>query len=72
MSRGLGKGFREKYAGEVFACPEVWEKTSREKNEPRKGLIGKRLTHGYSVWLNVQKFGKQPRINSLVFKALLS
>ncbi len=57
--------FKQFRAGELFACPAVWERTFREHNEPLPGLIRKWLTNGYSVWLNVKKFGQQPGVNNL-------
>jgi Reverse transcriptase (RNA-dependent DNA polymerase) len=52
-------------AGELFDCQDVWEQTFNAHNEPLPGTLQKWMTKGYSVWLNIKAFGKQPGMNQL-------
>lgn len=52
-------------AGQLFACKRTWENVFQRFGVPLPGKLRKWLADGFSVWLNVKKFGKQPGINRL-------
>jgi Reverse transcriptase (RNA-dependent DNA polymerase) len=57
--------FRPFMAGQLFVKGSAWESMFALHNEPVPGRIQKWIDQGYSVWLNISQFGRQPRVNNL-------
>jgi hypothetical protein len=52
-------------AEKLFSNKDVWESVFHHFNEPVPGKISKWISEGYSVWLDVKKFDRQPGVNKL-------
>jgi Reverse transcriptase (RNA-dependent DNA polymerase) len=57
--------FRPFTAGQLFVSGSTWESVFAKHDEAVPGRIKKWIQQGYSVWLNINQFGRQPRVNNL-------